>query len=161
MFGSSNDFIILIILFLSSFKISKVNPFPGLTVFFQLIFFSNLLIACEDKFLTNLGKLSLAKRIATFVSAFLPKLAIQEPKDQLNLIILDIWTSLRFTSVDILLTKAFLILVVHLVVTNNSCENSSSWKFLLFVLNIAKVLFCVADIILFTCVFVSLTLYSW
>ena len=72
---------ILIISFISSFEINKVNPFPTLTAPFPLIFLSNLLIALEVKWLTNPGKLSLDKGIATFVSAFFPKLAKQEPKD--------------------------------------------------------------------------------
>ena len=80
-FESSNDFIIFIISFISSFEINKGNPFPALTSPFSLIFLSNLFIALVVKVLTNPGKLSLAKGIATFVSAFFPKLANQEPKD--------------------------------------------------------------------------------
>ena len=53
---SSNDFMSLIISFISSFEINKVNRFPALTVLFPLIFLSNLFIAFEDKFLTNPGK---------------------------------------------------------------------------------------------------------
>ena len=54
-----------------------------------------------------------------FVSTFFPKLPKQEPKDQPDSIILDISALLSFLSVDILLAKAFLILVVCLVVRNN------------------------------------------
>ena len=61
---------ILIILFISSFEINELNPFLVLTTPFPLISPSNLCIAFEAKFVTNLGKLSLAKGIATFVSAF-------------------------------------------------------------------------------------------
>ena len=78
---SPNDFMILIISFISSFEINKVNPFPALTALFPRIFLSNLLIAFEVKLLTNSGKLFLAKGIAMFVSAFFPKLPNQEPKD--------------------------------------------------------------------------------
>ena len=78
---SSNDFMVLIISFISSLEINKVNPFPALTAHFPLIFLSNLFIAFEIKLLTNPGKLSLAKGIAIFVSAFFPKLPNQEPKD--------------------------------------------------------------------------------
>ena len=53
-----------------SFKINKINPFPALTTPFPLIFCSNLFIAFKTKLLTNPGKLSLAKGIATFASAF-------------------------------------------------------------------------------------------
>ena len=67
---SSNDFVIFIISFISSFEINKVNPFPALTAPFPLIFLSNLFIALEVVLLTNPGKLFLAKGIATFVSAF-------------------------------------------------------------------------------------------
>ena len=58
---SCNDSIILIISFMSSFEINKVNPFPALTAPFSLIFLSNLFIAFEVQLLTNPGKLSLAK----------------------------------------------------------------------------------------------------
>ena len=57
---SSNDFIIFILPFISSFEISKVNPFPHLTAPFLL----------EVKLLTNPGKFSLVKGTATFISAF-------------------------------------------------------------------------------------------
>ena len=72
---------ILIISFISSFEINKVNPFLALTAPFPLIFHSNLFIAFEVKLLTNPGKLFLVKRIAKFASEFFPKLANQEPKD--------------------------------------------------------------------------------
>ena len=72
-FESSNDFMILVISFISSFEINEVNPFP-------LIFLSNLFTAFEAKLLTNPGKLSLARGITIFVSAFFPKLPNQEPK---------------------------------------------------------------------------------
>ena len=87
---SSNDFMILITSFISLFEINKVNPFPALTTLFPLIFLSNLFIAFEVKLLTNPGKLSLAKEIAIFVSAFFPKLPNQEQKDSPDQIILDI-----------------------------------------------------------------------
>ena len=67
---SSNNFMILIISFLSSFKINKVNLFPALTAPFPVIFLWNLFIPFEVKLLTNPDKLSLAKGVATFVSAF-------------------------------------------------------------------------------------------
>ena len=79
---SSNDFMILIISFISSFEINKVNPFPAFTAPFPLIFLSILFIAFEVKLLTNPGKFSLVKEIAMFVSALFPKLRNQEPKDQ-------------------------------------------------------------------------------
>ena len=69
----SDDFMILIILFTSSFEMNKVNPFPALTAPFPLIFLSNLFIAFEVKLLANLGTLSLAKGSIIFVSAFFPK----------------------------------------------------------------------------------------
>ena len=49
---SSNYFMILIISYISSFKINKVNPFPALTARFPFIFLSNLFIAFEFKLLT-------------------------------------------------------------------------------------------------------------
>ena len=63
---------------------NKVNLFPALTAPFPLIFISNLFIAFEVKLLTNPGKLSLAKGIAMFVSAYFPELPNQEPKDPHN-----------------------------------------------------------------------------
>ena len=54
---------------------------PALTALFPLIFLSNLFITFEVILLTNPAKLSLPKGIATFVRAFFPKLANQEPKD--------------------------------------------------------------------------------
>ena len=70
----SNDFIILIFSFTLPCEISKVYPFPAMTAPFPLIFLSNLFIALEVKLFTNPRKLSLAKGIATFVSASFPKL---------------------------------------------------------------------------------------
>ena len=85
-----------------------------------------MFIALGVKLLTNPGKLSFAKGIAILISAFFPKLSNQEQKVRPDWIILDIWVILSFRSVDILLAKAFLILVVFLVVRNNSCGSSSS-----------------------------------
>ena len=68
-FESSNEFLILIISFISSFEI---NRFPALIAPFPLIFLSNLVIAFEAKFLPNPGKLSLAKGMARYVIHFLP-----------------------------------------------------------------------------------------
>ena len=69
-FGCSNDFI-LIISFISSFEINKVNTFPALTALVQIIFLSNLFIAFEAKLLTNPDELSLTKGIARSVITFL------------------------------------------------------------------------------------------
>ena len=66
-FYSFNNFKILIISFIFSFEINKLNTFSALTPF-PLIFLENLLIAFEGKLPTNPGKLSLTKEIATFVS---------------------------------------------------------------------------------------------
>ena len=65
-----HGFMILIISFICSFQINKVNPFPTLTTPSQLVFLSNLFIAFEVKLLTNPSKLFIAKEIATFVSTF-------------------------------------------------------------------------------------------
>ena len=51
---------ILIISFISSFEINKVNPFPALTAPLPLNFLSNLFTAFDVKLPTNPGKLSLA-----------------------------------------------------------------------------------------------------
>ena len=72
---------ILIISFIPSFEVNKVNPFPAVAAPFLLAYLSNLFIVFEAKFLTNPRKLSVAKGIATFFSAFLHKLPNQGPKD--------------------------------------------------------------------------------
>ena len=87
---SSNEFIILIISFISLFGVNKVHPFPALTAPFPLTFLSNLFITFEVKFLTNPGKLFLGKGIVIFVKVFSPKLPNQEPKDPPDSIILNI-----------------------------------------------------------------------
>ena len=65
-FESCNDFMILIISFISSLEKNKRNPFPVPATPFPLAFLSNLFIAFEPKLLTNPGKLSLVRRITTF-----------------------------------------------------------------------------------------------
>ena len=85
---------------ISSFKISKVDPFPALTARFPLVFISDLLIAFEVNLSTNPGKISLVKVIATFVSAFLSKNANQKPNAPPDWIILDILSLLSFISVN-------------------------------------------------------------
>ena len=92
---------------------------------------------------------------------FSPKFSNQEPRDTPDSIILDVWVLPSFISVYILLTKVFLILVVFLVVRNNSCGNFSTSKFFLVNFNVVPILFFAADYSLFSCVFVSLTLASW
>ena len=77
---SSNNFIILIS-FIPSFEMNKVNYFPVLYAPFPLIFLSSLFIVFEVKWLTYPGRLSLIREIAMFVSAFFPKLLNQEPKN--------------------------------------------------------------------------------
>ena len=121
-FESSNDFMILIISFLSSFKMNKVNHFPALTAPFGLIFLSNLFIAFEVILFTNPGKLSLGKGIAMFYSAFLVDcftiytvvLYFYQTKNQ----IIHHIELPSFISADILLKQTFLVSVVCLVVTN-------------------------------------------
>ena len=71
-FKYPNDFMILIISFISSFKINKTNPFPAPAAPFPFIFLSNIFIAFEAKLLANLGKLFLAKEIETFARTFVP-----------------------------------------------------------------------------------------
>ena len=63
--------------------------------------------------------MSLAEGLAIFAGAFFPKLSNQEPKDLWDWIILYFWALLSFISADILLAKAFLILVVCLVSRKN------------------------------------------
>ena len=65
----SNDFMILIISF-----ISAVNLFLALAALFPRIFLLNLFIAFEVKLVSNPVKLSQFKVTAMFVCAFFPKL---------------------------------------------------------------------------------------
>ena len=110
-FESSYDFMILIIWFISSFEINKVNPFPAQTVPFPFIFPSNLFIAFESKLLTNPGKLSLAKEtkmnsyICYYVLPKLPNISRRSPPDW---IILDNCSLLSFIFVGTFLAMAFL-----------------------------------------------------
>ena len=60
---------------------NKANLFLAFTAAFPCIFLSNLFIAFEVILLTNQGKLTVVKGIATFVTAFLPKLLNQKPND--------------------------------------------------------------------------------
>ena len=73
---SSNDFVILIMSFISSFEINNANPLPIVTAPFPLIFLPSLSITLEvallTKLLTNPGKLSLAQRMARYIITFLP-----------------------------------------------------------------------------------------
>ena len=71
---------IIIISFISSFEVNKANHFPALKAPFPLIFVSNLFIAFEIKLRTNPGKFLLVKGVATFVSAFFPKLETKNQK---------------------------------------------------------------------------------
>ena len=139
---SSYDFTILIISFISSFERNKLNPFLSLAAPFPNIILWSLFIAFEVKFLNNPGALSLAKGISIFVSVFFPKLLNQEWKDPPGWIILDICALLTFISVEVLLAMALHILIIRIVVTNNSCCSFSFSKFLLFNLNIVPFFFC-------------------
>ena len=65
---SFNNFIILS--FLSSFEIKKVNLFPALTVPFPLIFLSNLFIIFDAELLSSPRRLSIARGIARSVIIF-------------------------------------------------------------------------------------------
>ena len=81
-FQFSNDFMVLIISFISSFEINKSCSDSS----FSTIFLSNLFIAFEVKFLLNLDKLSrlnVARGAATFVSVFLAQSPNQESKKHL------------------------------------------------------------------------------
>ena len=138
---SSNEFIILVIPFISSFKINRINPFPALTATFPLIFLSNLLITFEVKLL---------KELQNFLVLFFLQYLAKNQKIHLTGV-----------SVEIFFSKAFPFLVVCLVVRTNLCSNSSSSKFFLFNLNNVPVLFYTVEFNFFNCVFVSLTFASW
>ena len=99
--------------------------------------------------------------MAIFVSAFLSKVPNLEPKYPPYWVILDIWALLSFISVDILLAKTFLILVVCFVVRYNSCDNSSSYIFSYLILVLFGSCLFAIDFNLFNFVFVCLTLTCW
>ena len=63
---------------------------------------------------------------------------------------LDIWALLSVMCVDILLTMIFLILLVCLVIRNNSFGNSWSWSFFFLIVNIVSFIFFAADKTFFT-----------
>ena len=125
-FESSNDLMILLISFISSFEINKVNPFPALTGPFPLIFLSNVFIEFEGELLTNLGKLSLVKGKARSVTTFFYLNYLALRKNPPDWIIFDNRTLLSFLSINMFLAMAFLVLVVCLVVRNNSHGKSLS-----------------------------------
>ena len=79
-FGSSNDFMILIISFNSSFETTKWNYFPAFSAPFPLILISNLFITFVAKLLANPGELSLPKEIATFLVLSLLNYIIKNKK---------------------------------------------------------------------------------
>ena len=103
---------------------NKANPLPALTSRFPLILLSNLFTAFEAEFeailITNPGNRSLEKGISRSVTTFLLNLFNQKPRNPADCIVLHISAILSFISVDILLAKAFLILVVCFVVRNNT-----------------------------------------
>ena len=82
------------------------------------IFVLNSFFAFEAKLLTNPGNLSLTKGISRSSSVFFPKLSKQEPKGLPDLFVLGISALLTFKS--FLLEKIFLILVIFVLVRNNS-----------------------------------------
>ena len=81
------------------------------------------------------------------------ELSKQELKDPPDGIVLDIWVLLSRH----IISKNIFCFTFCLVVWNTSCGYSSSWKFLLFILNIVLVLFFSLQILsFFNCVFVYL-----
>ena len=70
---SSIHFTILIISFISSFEMNKINSFSALTTPFRYIFLSNLSNTDEVALVSNLGKISLAQGTRSY-NVFLPKL---------------------------------------------------------------------------------------
>ena len=92
---------------------NKLNPFPALRTLFPL--FKNLFVIFGTILLTKPGKLFLSKRIATFLVFFFFFffffcLNYITKNHQIELV-LDISALLSFISPEILLAKAFLILV--------------------------------------------------
>ena len=82
-----------------------MNHFPALTAPRPLIFLSNVSNIDENALVTNLGKMSLAKGTASFISASLPNIPIALPWNLPDWVILSNWASVRLISVDLLLAK--------------------------------------------------------
>ena len=141
-FEFPSDFMILLISSISSFQMTKVIPFSALTTpRLRIFLWIASSIAEADAIAANGAKRFLAKRTATFINgpANLPDKAPRSPPDWM---ILDNCALLSFILVEILLAKAFLILVFYLFVRKSSCANSSSRKPFLVILNGTSVLFC-------------------
>ena len=66
---------------ISSFEMTKVNPFSALMASHSLIFLSNLSIADEVALVANFGKTPFAKGTTIFVSVSLPNLPIILPRN--------------------------------------------------------------------------------
>ena len=90
---------------------NKVNPFLALTALCPLIFLSNLSNTDEVALFANLGKTSLSKGAVRSNNTFVIKLPSVLPRNPPERIILDNCALLSFISVNLLLVKAFLILV--------------------------------------------------
>ena len=88
--------------------------------------------------------------------------SMDQPRFSPDLIVLNNFALLSFIYIDILLGKAFLILVFHLNVTSSSLGNYLFFlvKFFLAIANVVQVLFFAADFNFFGCLFVSLSLTS-
>ena len=123
-----------------------------------LIFLSSLTNIDKVDLVANFVKVSLAKVTGRFVSASLPNLPIVLLRYLSYGIILVNLALRRFISVDTLLMKAFLILVLCLVDRNNvvipHLEGFSN------ILNVVLVLYFPAGFNLFSSVFASFTLAS-
>ena len=107
---SSIHFTILIISFISSFEMNKINSFSALTTPFRYIFLSNLSNTDEVALVSNLGKISLAQGTRSY-NVFLPKLPNVLPENPSDWMNLDNYALLSFISANMPLAKAVLILV--------------------------------------------------
>ena len=118
----------------------EMIPFPVLTKpLWHTVLWIVPSIAEVDATVATVANSILVKG-TTFIlgPASLPYKASRNPPDW---IIVDCCALLSFTSVIILLAKAFLILVFCFVARNTSWGNSSSWMFFSFVLNVVPSFF--------------------
>ena len=92
----------------------------------RLFFISCFTVSVTPSINTHKSFADLMILIISLISSL--EISYQEPKVSNDWIILDTWALLNLIYVNILLSKAFLILTVCLVVRNNSSEISSSFK---------------------------------
>ena len=123
------DFIILI---------TPISSFAALMNRFACSFLGILLSIAKANMIR--AKTFLSNRAATFISRT-AYIRTRAPRNLSGWMNLENCAFLSFISVEIILAKAFYILVSCLDINNNSCGNSLSWQFLFVILDAKQFLF--------------------